>query len=69
MDKLLLKGQNLCRVFNSRSGCVCAMQLHCFEAKLPDLMLKAQPKQLLGSLCLDIALPALSHVSIDNVLW
>jgi hypothetical protein len=39
--------------------CVRAMQLSCFETKLPNLMLKTRPKQLLGSLPLDIALPAL----------
>jgi hypothetical protein len=33
------------------------MQLSCFETKLPNLMLKTWPKQLLGSLPLDIALP------------
>ncbi len=58
MDKLQLTGLNLGRVFNSRSGCVCAMQLLCFETKLPYLMSKTRPKQLLGYLPLDIALPA-----------
>ncbi len=57
MDKLQLKGQNLGRVFNSRSGCVRVVQLCSFETKLPNLMLKTQPKQLLGSLPLDIVLP------------
>jgi hypothetical protein len=32
------------------------VQLHCFETKLPNLMFKTQPKQLLGSLPLDIVL-------------
>ncbi len=50
MDKLQLTGRNLGRVFNLRSGCVCAMQLSCFETKLPNLMLKTRPKQLLSSL-------------------
>jgi hypothetical protein len=57
MDKLQLTGRNLGRVFNSRSGCLCAMQLCCFGTKLPNLMLKTWPKQLLGYLPLDIALP------------
>ncbi len=57
MEKLELTGRNLGRVFNSRSGCVGVMQLHCSETKLPNLMLKTRPKQLLGSLPLDIALP------------
>jgi hypothetical protein len=58
MDKLQLTGWNLDRVFNSRSGCVFAMHLSCFETKLPNLMLKTRPKQLVGSLPLDIVLPA-----------
>jgi hypothetical protein len=56
MDKLQLTGRNLGRVFNSRRGCVRAMQLRCFETKLPNLLLKTRPKQLLASLPLDIAL-------------
>jgi hypothetical protein len=43
-DKLQLRGQNLGQVFNSRGGCVHAMQLHCFETKLPNLELKTRPK-------------------------
>jgi hypothetical protein len=39
------------------------MQLSCFETKLTNLMLKTRPKQLLGSLPLDIALPGLSFLS------
>jgi hypothetical protein len=42
--------------------CVCAMQLSCFETKLPNLMLKTQPKQLLGSVPSDLALPACPQV-------
>ncbi len=37
--------------------CVCTMQLSCFETKLPNLLLKIRPKQLLGYLPLDIPLP------------
>ncbi len=44
MDKLWLTGQNLGRVFYSRSGCVRAMQLSCFETKRPSLKLKTRPK-------------------------
>jgi hypothetical protein len=55
MDKLQLAVQKLGA--NSRSSCVCAMQLRYFETKLPNLKLKTQLKQLLGSLPLDIALP------------
>jgi hypothetical protein len=46
-------------VFNFRSGCVHAMHLYYFETKLPNLKLKTRPKQLLGSLPLDIAPPKL----------
>jgi hypothetical protein len=57
MDKLQLAGRNLGRVLNSRGGCLRPVQLCCFETKQPNLMLKTRPKQLLGSLPLDIALP------------
>ncbi len=49
-DKLKLTRQNLGSVFNSRSGCVQDMHLFYYEAKLTNLELKTQPKQLLGSL-------------------
>jgi hypothetical protein len=45
MDKPQLTRQNLGRVFNSRSGCMCPM--HCYEANLSNLKLQTQPKQLL----------------------
>jgi hypothetical protein len=60
MDKLQLTGQNLGRVFNSRSGRVHALQFHFSEMKQPNLKLKTRPKQLLGSLPLVIPLPALA---------
>ncbi len=53
MDKLQLTG----RFQLQKWLCVRAMQLSCFETKLPNLMLKTRPKPLLGSLPLDIALP------------
>ncbi len=56
MDKLQLAGRNLGRVFNFRSGHLHAAHLQCFQVKLPNLRLKTQPKQLLGSLLLDITL-------------
>jgi hypothetical protein len=40
MDKLQLTGQNLGRLFSSRSGCMCALHLCCYEAKWPNLKLK-----------------------------
>ncbi len=49
-------GQNQGQVFNFRSGRVCATQLPCVEAKLPNLELKTQNKQLLGFLPIDMAL-------------
>ncbi len=50
-DKLqLLTGLNQGRVFNSSRGCMYVMHLCFCVAKWPNLKLKAQPKQLLGSL-------------------
>ncbi len=66
MDKLQLKGQNLGRVFNSRSGRMRAMHLCCFEAKGPNLKLKTWPKQLLGSLSLAFAPPAYTIDDTNN---
>jgi hypothetical protein len=60
MDKIQLAGQNLGRVFNSRSGREDDMQLHCFGTKLSNLKLKTLPKQILGYLKLDIARSGLS---------
>ncbi len=60
MDKLQLTGRNLGRVFNFRNGGVHAVHLLCCGVKLPNLKLKTQPKQLLGSLPLDIALPVVT---------
>jgi hypothetical protein len=57
MDKLQLKGQNLDRVFNFRSGHLHAATFLVSSVKLPNLQLKTQPKQLLGSLPFVIALP------------
>ncbi len=48
MDKLKLTGQNLGRVFKSKSGCMCVVHLLCSEAIRPNLKLKTRPKQLLG---------------------
>ncbi len=61
MDKRKLTGRTLGRVFNSRRVCMHAMHLLCSVAIQPNLELKTRPKQLLGSLPLDIALPALRH--------
>jgi hypothetical protein len=58
MDKLQLTGRNLGRVFNFRNGDVHAVHFSCYSVKLPNLKLKTQPKQLLGSLPLQIALTA-----------
>jgi len=56
--KLQLTGQNLDRVFNSRSGCMCALHLCSNEAKRPHLKLETRLKHLLGSLSLAFVLPA-----------
>jgi hypothetical protein len=61
MDKLQLTGQKLGRVFNFRSSHLHATHLWCFHVKLPNLRLKSWPKQLLGSLLLEIALPDLTE--------
>jgi hypothetical protein len=45
MDKLKLAGQNLGRVFKSRSGRMREMPSMNRETKLPNLELKTQPKQ------------------------
>ena len=58
MGKLQLTGQNMGRVFNFRSGYVHAVHLLFCRVKLPNLTLKTWPKQLLGSLPIDIVLPA-----------
>jgi hypothetical protein len=57
MDKLQLTRRNLVRVFNFINGLVHAVHLFGCRVKLPNLKLKTWPKQLLGSLPLDIALP------------
>jgi hypothetical protein len=61
IEKLQPTGQNLGRVLNSRSGCLCALQLSCFETKFANLMLKTRLKQLVRSLLLDIALQVPSN--------
>jgi len=45
------------RVFNFRSGCMHTVHLLPSVAIQPNLESKTRPKQLLGSLLLDIALP------------
>ncbi len=54
-----LQDKNRAEFLTIRIGCE---QSHCFETKLPNLKLKTRPKQLLGSLPLDIALS-------DSALW
>jgi hypothetical protein len=61
MDKLQLTGQNLGQVFNFKSGHLHAATFLVLSVKLPNLQLKTQPKQVLGSLPLVIALPILGH--------
>ncbi len=51
MDKLLLTGKNLGRGFNSRSGRVKVVQLHCFVVKLANLNLKTPGSVLLAEDC------------------
>jgi hypothetical protein len=60
MDKLQITGQSLGQVFNFSIGHLYVVHLWCYKVKLPNLKLKTWPKQLLGYLLLDIALPGLS---------
>jgi hypothetical protein len=59
MDHLQLTGQNLGQVFNFRSGHWHAVTFLVLSVKLPNLQLKTQTKQLLGSLPLVTAFPSL----------
>jgi hypothetical protein len=43
IGKLHLTGQNLGRVFSSRSGWVHAMPLCCYEVQLPNLKFRTNP--------------------------
>jgi hypothetical protein len=42
----------------TRSGCMHPIHLCCYEAKLTNLKLKTRPKQLLGSIPLNMVFPA-----------
>jgi hypothetical protein len=66
MEKLELTGQNLGRVFNFKCGHLHSAHLFCYMVKLRNLKLKTQPKQLLGSLPLDVALPKQSNFTEWN---
>jgi hypothetical protein len=69
VGKLQLTGQNLGRVFIFRNGRVHAVHFICNGVKLHNLKLKTWPKQLLGSLPLDIALPVLADLfSVNNII-
>jgi hypothetical protein len=73
MDKLQLTGQILGRDFSSRNGRVHVTPFLCYGAKLPNSKLKAQPKQLIGFLPLDMTLPDLAEKSFSDksssLLW
>jgi hypothetical protein len=60
MDKLQPTGQNLRQVFNFRNGREHSVHFIFYRVKLPNLKLKTQTKQLLGSLPFDITLPGFS---------
>jgi hypothetical protein len=60
-DKLKLTGRNLGRVLNSRLRCACMCHAISYITKRPNLKLKTQPEQLLGSLTLAFALPATTY--------
>ena len=69
MDKRQSTGWNLDRVFNSRSGCMCALHLCCSEAKRPNLKLKTRPKQLLSYLQLVLALQSSGWLFGKLTFW
>jgi hypothetical protein len=60
MDKLKLTGQNLAQVFHSKLGRACIGHVIVHIPKQPNLKFKTQPKQRLGYLPLDFALPVLT---------
>jgi hypothetical protein len=62
-----LTGQNLGRVFIFRFGHLHAEHFCCYQVKLPNLKLKTQLKQLLGSLPLVIALPGYTHTYLTYI--
>ncbi len=68
MDKLKLAGQNLGRVFNSRLSCACIDHAIVCITKQPNLKVRTQPKQLLGSLALAFVLPRPSKISLKTQL-
>ncbi len=57
MDKLYQTGPRLGRVFNSRSGVLRPLHLLFSKAIQPNLKLETWPKELQGSLQLDILIP------------
>jgi len=61
MDKLQQTGLNLGRFFNLKRGRLRAAHLWCYLVKLTKLKLKILPKQLLGSVPLDIMLRGLAY--------
>ena len=61
MDKRKLAGLNLGRVFNSGRVHACICRAIAYITKRPNLKLKTQPQQLLGSLPLAFALPGCSN--------
>jgi hypothetical protein len=68
MDKLQQTGWTLGRVFNFRSGHLHAAYLWCFWVKWHNLNLKTRPKQCIGSLPLDNALPVKSIFGVPAIV-
>ena len=72
IDKLKLTGQNLGQVFNFRlCRACCTHHAIVLITKQPNLKLKTEPKQLLGSLLLTFALPGTyfrSHMRY-SLIW
>jgi hypothetical protein len=68
LDRLEQAGQNLGRVFNSRSGCIRSMKFFCCVIKLTNLKLKTRSKQHLRSLPLDITIPNQTFILTLKIL-
>ncbi len=69
MDKLKLARRNLGQVFNYRLGHAWIGHAIVLITKQPNLKLKTQPKQLLGSLPLAFALPRCSLETLKAFIW
>ncbi len=68
MDKLKLRLQNLCQVFNFRLGHDCICQDSVCITKQPNLKLKLWPKLILGYLLFAFGLTIVPRCIFDRVI-